>query len=88
MTTTMLMHWVWPAVIGFAVGAIAKVILVGIIRAGFWATSIVGVVGAVAASYVAQRIGWYPEGHMAGYIAAVLGAVALLVLFHLLTSRQ
>jgi len=87
MTTTMLMHWLWPAAIGFVVGALAKLIFVGIMRSGFWITAIVGVVGAVGAAFVAERIGWYPQGHLAGYIAAVLGAVALLVLFQLFTTR-
>jgi len=32
-------------------------------------------------------MGFYPEGHRAGFIASVLGAVVLLVIYHLIARK-
>ena len=44
-------------------------------------TTILGIVGAVVASYLGQALGWYNAGEGAGLIGATLGAVVVLLVF-------
>lgn len=81
-----MMHWIWTILIGFVAGLIAKWITGGG-PSGFWLTAILGIAGALAATYIGQLLGWYPEGHPAGFIASVLGATVLLVLYHLVARK-
>jgi len=76
------MHWIWTILIGFVAGLIAKVIAPGGGPSGFWLTAILGIAGALAATFVGQMVGLYPEGHPAGFIASVIGAIILLVIYH------
>jgi uncharacterized membrane protein YeaQ/YmgE (transglycosylase-associated protein family) len=72
----------------FLAGLIAKWITPGTGPSGFWLTAILGIAGALAATYIGQLMGLYPEGHPAGFIASVLGAVVLLVIYHLIARRS
>ncbi len=83
-----MMHWIWTIVIGFVAGLIAKAITPGTGPSGFWLTAILGIAGALAATFVGQLMGLYPEGHPAGFIASVLGAVVLLVMYHLIARKS
>ena len=49
-------------------------------------TTILGIVGAVVASYLGQALGWYAPGEGAGLIGAVVGAIV--VLFVVGSHRQ
>ena len=82
-----MMLWVWPILIGFVVGALARVIVPGG-GPGFWLSALLGIVGAVAASLGGQALGWYPEGHRAGFVASLLGAVAVLILYKLAMREE
>ncbi len=73
-----MMHWVWTILIGFVAGLIAKAVMPGTGPTGFWLTALLGIAGALAATYLGQLMGFYPEGHAAGFIASILGAVLLL----------
>ena len=83
-----MMHWIWTIVIGFVAGLIAKWITPGSGPTGFWLTAILGIAGALAATFIGQLMGFYPEGHPAGFIASVLGAVVLLVIYHLIARKS
>lgn len=82
-----MMHWIWTILIGFVAGLIAKAIAPGGGPSGFWITAILGIAGAIAATFIGQLLGLYPEGHPAGFIASVLGAVVLLVIYHMIARR-
>jgi uncharacterized membrane protein YeaQ/YmgE (transglycosylase-associated protein family) len=45
---------------------------------GFILTTILGIVGAVVASYLGQALGFYGPGEGAGLIGAIVGAVVVL----------
>ncbi len=47
-------------------------------------TMLLGVAGAFLATYLGQMIGWYKAGQTAGFIGAVVGAVILLIAYHIL----
>ena len=65
-------------IVGFIVGVIAKLIMPGKENMGFIMTTILGIVGSLAASYAGQMIGWYQAGQGAGWIGSIVGAFAVL----------
>ena len=82
------MHIIWTILIGFVVGVLAKLFTPGSGPGGFFLTAALGIVGSIVATYAGQAIGWYQEGQTAGFIGALIGAVALLVLYHLFTKKS
>jgi uncharacterized membrane protein YeaQ/YmgE (transglycosylase-associated protein family) len=79
---------IWTIIIGFVAGVIAKWISPGPNEPkGFILTSILGIVGAFAATFLGQSIGWYKAGEGAGLIGAVIGAVILLAVWSLLSKK-
>jgi uncharacterized membrane protein YeaQ/YmgE (transglycosylase-associated protein family) len=41
-------------------------------------TTLLGIGGALAATFLGRAVGWYAEGDGAGFIAAIVGAVLIL----------
>lgn len=64
--------------LGLLVGALARALLPGTQSMGWIMTSLLGVAGAFLASFVGQAAGLYVAGEAPGWIASVLGAMALL----------
>ena len=76
-------------IIGFVAGVIAKLITPGRNEpSGFILTTILGIVGAFLATYLGQAIGWYRAGEGAGLIGAIVGAVIVLLIWSLVSSRR
>ncbi|UCU97418.1 GlsB/YeaQ/YmgE family stress response membrane protein [Acidovorax radicis] len=73
--------------IGLVVGFIARAIKPGDDKLGWIMTALLGVAGSFLASYVGTAMGWYAQGDTAGWIASVVGAVVLLVLYGLVKSK-
>jgi uncharacterized membrane protein YeaQ/YmgE (transglycosylase-associated protein family) len=42
---------------------------------------VLGIVGALFATFLGQQIGWYHEGENAGFIGAVVGSILILLLW-------
>jgi uncharacterized membrane protein YeaQ/YmgE (transglycosylase-associated protein family) len=79
----------WTILIGFVAGLIAKFIHPGSNEPqGFILTTILGIIGAVLATYLGQAIGWYQAGEGAGLIGAVVGAIIVLVIWSMIARRQ
>ena len=55
---------------------------------GWIMTMLLGVVGSFLATYVGMAMGWYAQGEAAGWIASVVGAMALLALFSLFKGKS
>jgi uncharacterized membrane protein YeaQ/YmgE (transglycosylase-associated protein family) len=69
-------------VIGFIVGLIAKFLVHGNAEPrGFIWTIIIGIAGSFLATWVGQAVGWYGPDQSAGWIASIVGAVVLLVIY-------
>jgi uncharacterized membrane protein YeaQ/YmgE (transglycosylase-associated protein family) len=81
------MSWLWIILIGFVVGLIAKFLTPGRDVGGFIVTTLVGIGGSLLATWAGQTMGWYAPGQPAGFIAAVVGAVVLLLLLRLIRRR-
>jgi uncharacterized membrane protein YeaQ/YmgE (transglycosylase-associated protein family) len=54
---------------------------------GFIFTTLLGIVGAFAATYLGQAIGWYKAGESAGFIGAIVGAIILLIAWGFIAPR-
>jgi uncharacterized membrane protein YeaQ/YmgE (transglycosylase-associated protein family) len=75
-------------IIGFLAGLVAKFLHPGRDPGGFIITTLLGIVGAVVASYLGQAVGWYSAGEGAGFLGAVVGAVIVLALYSAMTRRN
>lgn len=75
-------------VIGFLAGLIARFLHPGSDPGGFIITTLLGIVGAIVATYLGQAIGWYRAGEGAGFIGAVVGAIVVLVVYNFATRRS
>ena len=82
------MSIVWTVLIGFVAGLIARAIKPGDDSMGIIMTTVVGVLGALAATYIGQALGWYTAGQGAGFIASVVGAIVLLVIWGLVAKKK
>ncbi|WP_038211488.1 GlsB/YeaQ/YmgE family stress response membrane protein [Xenophilus azovorans] len=81
------MSIIWTILIGFVVGLIARAVKPGDDSAGFIVTTVIGILGSVVATYLGQAMGWYAAGQPASFIASVLGAIVLLVLWGLIRKK-
>ena len=81
------MHWLWVVLIGLVVGAVAKLLMPGKDPGGFIVTILLGIAGSVVGTWIGRAVGWYQEGQSAGFIVSVLGALLLLVVYHLVRRR-
>ena len=76
-------------IIGFIAGVIAKFLSPGPNNpSGFIVTTILGIIGAFVATYLGQAIGWYRADQGAGLIGAIVGAVIVLFIWHLIAGRS
>jgi uncharacterized membrane protein YeaQ/YmgE (transglycosylase-associated protein family) len=75
-------------IIGFVVGVIAKVIMPGKENLGLILTTLLGIAGSIAATYLGQAVGWYEAGQGAGWIGSIVGAFLLLWIFQKFRSRN
>lgn len=72
---------VWTIVLGFVIGVIAKLLHPGKENMGFLATILLGIAGSFLAGIIGQALGWYQAGEGAGFIASVVVAIILLVIY-------
>ncbi|CAN5379222.1 GlsB/YeaQ/YmgE family stress response membrane protein [soil metagenome] len=79
---------IWTIVIGFVVGLIARAIKPGKDAAGFIVTIVIGIVGSFVAAFLGRALGIYQEGEPAGFIASVIGAIIVLVIWGMVSSKK
>jgi uncharacterized membrane protein YeaQ/YmgE (transglycosylase-associated protein family) len=79
---------IWTLVIGLVIGAVAKLLTPGRDPGGCIITMLIGIAGSFVASYLGQALGWYQQGETAGFIASVVGAMLLLLLYRLIAGRR
>ncbi|NKE45530.1 GlsB/YeaQ/YmgE family stress response membrane protein [Roseomonas frigidaquae] len=82
------MGFIWTIIIGFLAGALAKFLMPGRDPGGFIITILLGILGAVVATWLGQAVGWYRAGEGAGFIGAVVGAVIVLAVFRAVAGRR
>ena len=83
---------IWMIIIGFIAGLIARFIMPGPNNpSGFLMTTILGIVGSVVANFLAEKLGWiHQNAGLSGVslLSGVVGAVILLLIYHLVTSNR
>jgi len=72
---------IWTIVLGFVIGFIAKLVHPGKENMGLIVTILIGIAGSFLAGIIGQFIGWYRAGEGAGFIASVIVAIILLVIY-------
>ena len=79
---------IWAIVIGFVAGVIAKFVMPGDNEpSGFILTTILGIIGAIVATFLGQALGWYGPGEGAGLIGAAIGAIIVLAVWGFIRKR-
>ncbi len=82
------MQYIWMAIVGFIVGLVARALLPGDQKIGIILTAVLGIAGSFVANLGGQALGWYTAGDGAGFIASVIGALVLLVVYGMLTKGR
>ena len=75
-------------IIGFVAGLIAKFLMPGRDPGGFIVTILLGMAGALVATYLGQAVGWYRADQGAGFIGAIVGAVIILAIYRMIVGRR
>jgi uncharacterized membrane protein YeaQ/YmgE (transglycosylase-associated protein family) len=75
-------------IIGLLAGVVAKLLTPGRDPGGFIVTTLLGIVGAVLATYLGQAIGWYRADEAAGFVGAVVGAIIVLLIYRMVVRRR
>jgi len=81
------MGWLWAALIGLVVGAVAKFLMPGKDPGGIIITMLLGIAGSVVATWLGRVLGMYGSGQSAGFIMSVIGAIILLAIYHMFRRR-
>ena len=75
--------------IGLIAGGLAKLLMPGPNPGGVIVTILLGIAGAVLASFLGRAIGWYgAPGDGPGIIASAVGAMVILGIYHLVTRGR
>lgn len=83
-----MMSFIGTLIVGLIVGLIARALKPGDDKLGFIMTSLLGVAGSFLASYGGTALGWYKPGEPAGWIASIVGAVLLLIVYGFVKSKS
>ncbi len=77
------MHYIWVAIIGLIVGALAKLIMPGKDPGGILITMLLGIAGSFLGTWIGRSLGMYQEGQAAGFIMSLIGAIILLLIYRM-----
>ena len=78
----------YTLLIGLVVGFIARAVLPGEQKLGWIMTAVLGVAGSFVATFAGQALGLYKAGSAAGWIASVVGAVILLIIYGIVQKKS
>jgi uncharacterized membrane protein YeaQ/YmgE (transglycosylase-associated protein family) len=86
----MLINFICWVVFGLIAGAAAKFLMPGRDPGGFIATTVLGVIGAVAGGFVSSRLfGWDVTGfNVRSFAIAIGGALVLLLLYRVVMANR
>jgi uncharacterized membrane protein YeaQ/YmgE (transglycosylase-associated protein family) len=77
----------WIVIIGLVVGALAKFFMPGPDPGGFLVTALLGMGGALVATYLGRFLGLYGPGQGAGFIASIIGAIVILFIYRKVRAK-
>lgn len=82
------MAFIGAIIIGLLAGVVAKLLMPGRDPGGFIITILLGIAGALLATWLGRAIGWYGADQSAGFIGAVVGAVVILAIYRMAVGRR
>ena len=83
------MDIVWAIIVGFFAGILAKLLTPGGPNPrGFILTTVLGIVGAIIATYLGQAIHLYQPGETANFLGQLVGAIILLLVWRQLVRAR
>lgn len=80
--------WLGWIIIGGLAGAVGKLLLPGKDPGGIIVTILLGIAGALLMGFIGSAVGWYNPGEGPDFIAAVLGAILLLLAYRAFSGRR
>ncbi len=84
----MMSDLIWMTTIGFIFGSVARAFLPPRDRTGVIMTEVLGIIGAVAVTFIAQVAGWYQPAGKSIFLCAGIGAGVTLFIYGLLLKKQ
>ncbi|RST31954.1 GlsB/YeaQ/YmgE family stress response membrane protein [Sphingomonas ginkgonis] len=81
-------NWLAWIILGGLAGAVAKLITPGRDPGGCLVTVVLGIAGALVAGWLGRALHWYGPNDSAGFLAAIVGAIILLVAYRLISRRR
>ena len=75
-------------ILGLLAGFIGKALMPGKDPGGCIITILLGIAGALLAGFLGKAVGWYDESEAAGFVAAIVGAFLILLVYRLVLSRR
>ena len=76
-----MIHMIGHAIFGLIIGLLARAVMPGAQHMNLILTMILGLVGAWLGGLIGRMTGMYREGHPAGWIMALIGALILLFIY-------
>lgn len=77
------MHFIGHLLLGALIGVVAKFLLPGHDPGGWLVTPLIGIAGSWVGSALGKKLGWYQDGSPFGFVLAVIGAMALLLVYRI-----
>ncbi len=74
--------------IGLIAGFVARMLKPGNDSMGWIMTAVLGIAGSFVAQYLGAALGLYAPGQAAGFIASVVGAIVLLVIWGMFKGNK
>lgn len=81
------MDVIWTLAIGLVAGLVAKMLTPGTGPIGLLLTTALGIFGAFAATHFGRAMDLYTATQSAGFTGALIGAVVLLISYHLVANQ-
>lgn len=78
---------IWTILIGLVVGVVARFLKPGSDPMGWIMTAVLGIAGSFFAQFLGVQLGLYQAGQGAGFIASVIGAILLLVIWGFVAKK-
>ena len=82
-----MLSFIGAIIIGLLASLVAKFLMPGRDPGGFIVTILLGIAGALVATYLGQAVGWYGPDQKAGFIGAVVGAIIILFGYRMIVRR-
>ncbi len=82
------MHIILFLLFGLIVGVVARALVPGKEPGGWFVSMLLGIGGAFVGGFLGRLVGFYGPGQGAGFVMSLLGAIVLVVGYHVLTMRR